>query len=38
MYLLGVVSSGTKKCGIGQPGIYTRVKDYEPWIKNNLKP
>ena len=38
MNLIGVVSSGTRICGKGQPGIYTRVINYISWIKNNIKP
>ncbi len=38
MFLLGVVSSGTPKCGVGQPGLYTKFALYEEWIRNNLKP
>lgn len=35
--LVGVVSGGTSKCGIGAPGIYTRVSNYRQWIVDNLK-
>jgi len=31
-YLLGIVSSGSKFCGDGSPGIYTRVSHFIPWI------
>ena len=34
--LVGVVSGGTSKCGIGAPGIYTRVSNYRQWIVDNL--
>jgi len=34
--LVGIVSAGTKRCGIGAPGIFTRVTNYIPWIKRNL--
>ena len=34
--LVGVVSGGTKRCGIGAPGIFTRVTQYRQWIRNNL--
>lgn len=37
-YQVGIVSYGTKVCGIGLPGIYTRVSFYIPWIMENLKP
>ena len=26
-YLIGIVSFGSKKCGSGVPGIYTRVRN-----------
>ena len=35
--LVGVVSAGTKKCGIGAPGIFTRITNYVQWIKDNVK-
>ncbi len=38
MYLVGVVSSGTSECGIGQAGIYTRMAEYEEWLREHLKP
>jgi len=34
--LVGVVSGGTSKCGVGAPGIYTRVSSYRSWILQNL--
>jgi len=34
--LVGVVSGGTSRCGIGAPGIFTRVTQYREWIRNNL--
>jgi secreted trypsin-like serine protease len=37
MYLKGVVSFGTKKCGKGLPGVYINVATYIPWIIENLK-
>jgi len=36
-YLMGIVSFGSKECGNGRPGIYTRVSSFIPWIVNNLK-
>jgi len=36
-YLLGIVSFGTKKCGSGNPAIYTRVESFVPWIRENIK-
>jgi len=35
-HLLGIVSFGTKVCGVGRPGIYTRVETFMPWIKKTL--
>ena len=34
--LIGVVSGGTKRCGIGAPGIFTRVTHYDQWIRDNM--
>jgi len=36
-YLLGIVSLGSKFCGDGTPGIYTRVEEYIPWIRKVLQ-
>ena len=38
MYLIGVVSFGTSKCGQGLPGVYTNIQYYVQWIKDHLKP
>jgi secreted trypsin-like serine protease len=38
MYLKGIVSFGTKKCGKGFPGVYINVTYYIPWILETLKP
>lgn len=38
MYLIGVVSFGTRICGAGIPGVYTNISHYIGWIKNNLEP
>ena len=38
MFLWGIVSSGTRVCGSGKPGIYTRISRYGDWIKANLRP
>ena len=35
--LVGVVSAGTVECGIGIPGIYSRVSSFVPWILQNIK-
>jgi len=32
-YLLGIVSLGSQNCGDGSPGLYTRVGEYIPWIR-----
>lgn len=32
----GVVSYGTIQCGIGRPGVYTRVSHYMDWILDNI--
>merc|ERR1712223_198798 len=37
-FQVGVVSFGTSRCGAGQPGIYTRLVTFIPWIEQNLKP
>jgi len=37
-YQIGIVSFGTDICGIGRPGVYTRVTAYLPWIQANMKP
>ena len=35
-YLVGVVSYGTRQCGSGEPGVYTRINAYIPWILKNI--
>ncbi len=37
-YQVGIVSFGTLECGIGVPGVYTRVSAFIPWLKQNMKP
>jgi len=34
--LVGVVSGGTSRCGIGAPGIFTRVTTFSQWIRDNM--
>jgi len=36
-YLIGIVSFGSRDCGNGRPGVYTRVSSFIPWIVRNLK-
>ena len=35
-YQVGVVSFGTVQCGVGIPGIYTRITSYIDWLKQNV--
>jgi len=35
-YLIGIVSFGSKKCGSGVPGIYTRVSEFIPWVQEKM--
>jgi len=37
-YQVGIVSFGTKSCGIGKPTIATRVTAFLRWIHSNLEP
>eukprot|EP00090_Calanus_glacialis_P033594 TRINITY_DN5586_c0_g1_i4.p1 TRINITY_DN5586_c0_g1~~TRINITY_DN5586_c0_g1_i4.p1 ORF type:complete len:444 (+),score=80.88 TRINITY_DN5586_c0_g1_i4:24-1355(+) len=34
--MVGVVSAGTKTCGLGTPAIYTRVAHFRDWIIKHL--
>merc|ERR1711892_375403 len=36
-YFMGIVSFGSRQCGSGKPGVYTRVGSFVPWIKKNLR-
>uniref|UniRef100_A0A336L9X9 CSON006991 protein n=1 Tax=Culicoides sonorensis TaxID=179676 RepID=A0A336L9X9_CULSO len=35
--LEGIVSFGVKNCTIGNPGVYTRVKNYRKWILETIR-
>ena len=37
LYLIGIVSSGSRFCGSGKPRGFTRVTKYIRWIKNKLR-
>ena len=37
-YQVGITSFGTSRCGVGDPGVYTKVAAYLPWIEKNLEP
>jgi len=36
VFLIGIVSFGSRFCGIGTPEIFTRITDMMPWIVKNL--
>lgn len=36
-YLLGIVSYGSKYCDVGSPGIYSRVEEFIPWIRETIR-
>jgi len=36
LYLIGIVSFGSRTCGSGKPGVYTRVADFIPWIRQSI--
>jgi len=33
LYLIGLVSFGSKQCAAGRPGVYTKIDSFIPWIK-----
>ena len=37
-YQIGLVSFGTSYCGVGAPGVYTKITNYLPWIESKLQP
>jgi secreted trypsin-like serine protease len=37
-YQIGIVSFGTRICGRGSPGVYTRVTSFIHWIAQNMLP
>ena len=36
-YQVGIVSFGTRQCGTGQPGVYTRLSPFISWIQSHLE-
>ena len=36
-YQVGIVSFGTSKCGVGQPGVYTRLSAFISWIQSHFE-
>ena len=37
-FQIGILSYGTRTCGIGIPAVYTRVIPYLQWIESKLEP
>jgi len=35
--LVGIVSGGSARCGLGAPGLFTKVINYYQWITENMK-
>ena len=36
MYLKGILSFGSSKCGKKYPAVFTRVTEYIPWLKKHM--
>jgi len=34
--LVGIVSAGSSRCGVGLPALFTRVTKYQQWIEDNM--
>ena len=37
MFLVGLVSGGSARCGTGKPGFYTKMSAYKDWILTNMR-
>ena len=37
-FQIGIASFDTESCATGDPGVYTKVAAYLPWISDNLEP
>ena len=35
-HLLGLVSYGSRRCGDGRAGVYTRVASYTQWVRDTV--
>ena len=35
-HLLGLVSYGSRRCGDGRAGVYTRVASYTQWVQDTM--
>merc|ERR1712038_1701008 len=36
-YLIGIVSFGSRSCGVGRPAVYTRVSAFLDWIQTSIE-